>query len=147
MNDLLHPQEITIKSQREGDKKYIISAFPWSAGREIMTQYPITAIPKIGDYQSNAAVVAKMMCYVAVPQDSGPLRLTTQGLCDNHIPDWECGARLEKEMIKYNASFFQNGEALNFFEAIAKRAPVLITKILTPLLEQLLAKAGPRSTS
>lgn len=138
---LLEPKEITIKTQKGEDKTFIISKFPAVAGREIVAKYPLSAMPKLGEYQVNEETMLKLMAYVAVPRDSGePLQLTTRALVDNHVPDWETLAKIEVEMMGYNCSFFGDGRASNLFEGIAQKLPALITKILTDSLQQLSAK-------
>lgn len=138
---LLEPKEITIKTQKGEDKTFIISKFPAVAGREIVAKYPLSAMPKLGEYQVNEETMLKLMAFVAVPRDSGePLQLTTRALVDNHVPDWETLAKIEVETMGYNCSFFGDGRASNLFEGIAQKLPQLITKILTDSLQQLSAK-------
>lgn len=139
---LLEPKEIVIKTQAGNDKTFIVSKFPAVAGREIVAKYPLSAMPKLGEYQVNEETMLKLMSYVGVPRDGGePLQLTTRALVDNHVPDWETLAKIELEMMGYNCSFFGNGRASNLFEGIAQKLPTLITKILTDSLQQLSAKS------
>lgn len=139
---LLEPKQIVIKTQKGEDKTFIISKFPAVAGREIVAKYPLSAMPKLGEYQVNEETMLKLMAYVAVPRDGGePLQLTTRALVDNHVPDWETLAKIEIEAMGYNCSFFGDGRASNLFEGIAQKLPALITKILTDSLQQLSAKS------
>lgn len=139
---LLEPKEITVKTQAGIEKTFIISKFPAVAGREIVAKYPLSAMPKLGEYQVNEETMLKLMAYVAIPSDTGvPLQLTTRALVDNHVPEWETLAKLELEMMGYNCSFFGDGRASNLFEGIAQKLPALITKILTDSLQQLSAKS------
>lgn len=119
-------------------KQFIISKFPAVAGREIITQYPLSGLPKIGEYKVNEAIMLKLMTYVGVPIASQqmPLQLTTQALIDNHVGSWETLAKLEMAMLEYNCSFFTDGRVSTFLTDIALNIPAWITKILTPLLEQ-----------
>ena len=90
----------------------------------------------------------KVMNYVAISGgDNKWIRLSTPELINNHIPDWECLARIEKEMAVYNCSFFQNGEISSFFETISQKADKLISSTLTDLLEQLSTQAKQPSGS
>lgn len=134
---MLQPKEITVKAQDGTDKKFTISKFPAIAGREIICQYPVTAMPKVGDYQVNEEVMIKLMSYVAVDHDGGKLPLTTRALIDNHVPDWETLAKIEVEMMSYNCSFFQNGKISGFFDTIQVTVQQLISSTLTDLLGQL----------
>ena len=100
---LLEPKEVEVNG-----KVYVISKFPAIAGREILTQYISTGLPKIGDYKANEELMLKLMCYVAVSLESGPLKLTTRALIDNHMGSggWESLTTLEALMVDYNLSFF-----------------------------------------
>lgn len=139
---LLEAKEITVKTGAGADKAFIISKFPAIAGREIVAKYPLSGMPKLGDYAVNEETMIKLMGFVAVniPGTDAPLTLSTRTLIDNHVPDWETLAKLEIAMLEYNCSFFGNGRASTFFEGIAQKLPSLITKILTDSLQQLSVK-------
>lgn len=135
---LLEPKEVQIKTQSGEERTYILSKFTAVAGREIVAKYPLSAMPKLGDYAVNEETMLKLMAFVAVPRDGGePLRLSTKALVDNHIPDWEALARIEVGMMEYNCSFFGSGRASTFFEVIAQKAQALISKTLMDSLGQL----------
>ena len=124
---MIEPKQIEIKG-----KQYIISKFPAVAGREIITQYPISAIPKLGDYQANEALLFKMLAYCAVVlPDGNKLSLTTRAVIDNHVPSWEALMTLEKEVLEYNCSFLEQGGLLAFLSGLAENIPALITSIST----------------
>lgn len=145
---MLEPKEIEIVPPGGGvARKYIISKFPAFEGREIVTQYPLTAIPKVGVYSENAAILLKMMYYVAVKTEGGDLRLTTIELINNHIPSWEMLAYIEKEIMQYNCSFFFEGRVSILLKSFAEKLPPLITSILTASLAQLSKAAKPPSTN
>lgn len=139
MAGLLQPEEWECPLRDGGTKTFILSRFPAIAGREIIAGYPLTGIPKIGEYKQNEVIMQKLMAYVAVPMPAPaePLRLTTPALIDNHCPDWECLARLEVEMLKRNSSFFSNGRASTFLQGIAQQLQALTIKTLTGLSAQL----------
>lgn len=143
----LQPKEQAIKLGDGSEKTFILSKFPAVEGREIVTQYPLSAIPKLGDYKVNEEIMLKMLSYVAVPTDGGPLLLTTKALVNNHVPDFEALIRLEAAMLEYNCSFFGNGSASNFLEVIVGKARALISQTLTDSLQQFSKKNAPRSTS
>jgi hypothetical protein len=136
---LLQPTEILIKTLDGDERTYVISKFPAVAGREILTQYPVTAMPRIGAYKENEALMLKMMAYVAVPTDDPdrPIVLKTRALVDNHVPDWETLARIELALINYNCSFFRDGRTSAFFAGLGTKAASRITEILTGLLANL----------
>lgn len=143
---MLQPKEITLKTQAGADFPVILSKFPAIAGREIIAKYPLTAMPKLGDYAVNEETMLKLMAYVAIPRAEGePLKLTTRALVDNHVPDWETLARIEVAMMEYNVSFFGNGRALGSFEGIAQKAVAWIVRTLTDSLPQSSAAGKQRS--
>jgi len=134
MNILLKPKEVPILDRDGESHTYIISRIPAIPGRELVTQYPITAMPKIGDYALNEGLMLKLMCYVGVPREGHPpLTLTSRDLVNNHVPDWEVLAKLEVAMMEYNVSFFGNGKALGFFEVIGAKLQQLLSQTLTDL--------------
>ena len=124
-------------------RTYIISKFPAVAGREIIAKYPVSALPKIGDYAVSEETMLKLMVYVGVPKGEGtpPLMLTSRTLVDNHVPDWETLGKLEMLMMEYNCSFFSNGKASGFLKGLGAKALPKIIEILTPLLGSL-SQAG-----
>lgn len=145
MSLLLEPKEVVIKTMAGEDRTYILSKFPAIAGREIVSQYPISAVPKLGDYKTNEALMLKIMGFVAIPAENGELRLSTTALVDNHVPDYETLMKIEFHMMDYNTSFFSSGKVSTFFGTVEGKATAWITKTLTALLEQSFRKDAPRS--
>ena len=127
---MLEPKTITLRTQAGVDKDYIISKFPAIAGREIVAKYPLSAMPKLGDYAVNEETMLKLMAYVGVPAGEAVVKLTTRALVDSHVPDWETLARIELAIMEYNCSFFAKGVISNFLGDITLKAKALITKIL-----------------
>ena len=130
---MLEPKEVLIDS-----KTFVLSKFPAIQGREIVAKYPLSAMPKIGDYAVNEETMLKLMAFVAVPGvgGNGPLQLTTRALVDNHCGGWETLAKVEWAMMEYNVSFFGNGKASTFFEAIAEKAQAFLSQTLMGLSAQ-----------
>lgn len=111
---------------------YIISKFPAVAGREIVTQYPVSAIPKLGDYGVNEELMLKLMCFVGVTTEAGTVQnLSTRMLVDNHVPDFETLMKIEMAMMEYNCSFFAQGKVSNVLEGLFSKAKALIMPMLT----------------
>jgi hypothetical protein len=145
--ELLEPKPVTVETHK-GPRDYVLSKFPAIAGREIVAKYPVSNLPKLGEYDVSEATMLKLMSFVAVPQDGRePLRLTTRALVDNHVPDWETLARLEAGMMEYNVSFFQNGKSFDFLASFAETLKAWITGTLTDLLAASSTQAKPRSTN
>lgn len=114
------------------DKVYLISKFKAIAGRDIVTNYPVTGLPKIGDYKSNEVIMLKLMSHVAVVVgEDDAIILDSQALVDNHVPDWETLAKIEVAMMQYNCSFFQDGKISSFLDIIKATALQLISEIST----------------
>lgn len=127
--ELLQPKEIEING-----KTYRISKFPATVGREIIAKYPVSNMPKIGDYQVSEEIMVKLMSFVEVIAGDRSIRLMTRELINNHVPDWEDLAQLEWEMLQYNCSFLTNGKSLSFLEKLAHLAEQKISEMLTASL-------------
>ena len=128
---LLEPKELDSMS----GKTFVVSKFPATVGREIILQYPTSAMPKLGDYATNEALMLKIMTYVGVIVDGRdePLMLTTRQLIDNHVPDAETLMRIEWAMMSHNFAFFKNGKLSGILDQTANRFVQLIQKTLTDL--------------
>ncbi len=140
---MLQPKPFEVETQSGERKTYILHKFPAIQGREIIAKYPVSLMPKLGDYGVNEETMLKLMAFVGVERQGGeaPLMLTTRALVDNHVPDWETLARIEFAMIEYNCSFFANGKASTLSSAIAAKAQALLSQMLTDLLGPSSAKA------
>lgn len=138
---MLEPQDIEI-----GGKTYVLTKFPATAGREILLQYPTSAMPKIGDYATNESLMLRIMSYVGVRIDGkdAPLMLSTRALVDNHVLKTEDLLRLEWAMMSHNFDFFANGKLSGFLALLGNKAAASIQLILTALLQQSSAKDAQR---
>lgn len=134
---MLQPKEIKVKSQDGKELTFIISKFPATAGREIVTQYPISAMPKIGDYKVNEEIMLKLMKYVSIKIGDTEQALSNRDLIDNHVPDWEVLSKIEIEMMSYNCSFFEKGKISNFLDNLKANMKQLISSTLTDSLARL----------
>lgn len=144
MNELIKPKEITI-TDVDGEKcTYIISRLPATVGREVLAKYPLTNMPKLGDYAASTEVMQTMMQYVAVPREMDePLRLKTQALRDSHIPDGIAHWKLEAAMLEYNSGFFGSGGRPGLVGYLLSSISEPIMSMLTPFLQQLSQQASP----
>lgn len=139
--DLLEPKEVEIDGCQ-----YIIGKFPATVGREIITKYPISNLPKLGDYGISEEIMLKLMSYVERVLPNGEkIRLSTKALVDNHVNSWETLVKLEAASLEHNCSFFQNGKTSNFFTKLGTLAQQKVTEILTDLLQQSSTAGKPRS--
>lgn len=122
---LREPKEQTFIDPQSGKEfTYILSKFDAISGREIISKYLMSNMPKLGDYAVSEEVMLKLMKHVAVPMpgtDLGYLPLSTHALYINHVPNWELGGHIEKAMVEYNASFFTAGKISTFFEDLAQK--------------------------
>ena len=145
---LLNPKEITLVDHKGVQRTYLISEVDAVTSREIVAQYPTSAMPKIGDYELNQSLMYKLMSYVAVPQKTGaPLRLVTRELINNHVPDLKVLAALEIAMARYNWDFFLPDDLSDFWGRIKTLAATWITEIMTDSLRQSSLPAKPLSTN
>lgn len=133
---LLEPKTVTIPTPK-GERSFIIGKYPAVAGREIVAKYPLSNVPKLGEYDVSEATMLKLMAFVAVEVAPGQVvPLNTRALVDNHVPDWETLARLEWASLEYNCSFFGDGRASAFFGSLTQTAPQWISQMLTALSAQ-----------
>ena len=145
---LLSPKEFPIMCQDGKERTYIFSKVPAVQMREIICKITASSIPDIDKYEINHETMLKMMSYVAVPQKTGmDLRLTTESLVNNHIPDWEALDRAEKCLLQYNCSFFLADRPLTFFELCLQMVKQKATEISTILLQPLSRMEKPPSTN
>ena len=135
MADLIKPKNITVKDCDGGEHAFVISRLPATVGREILAKYPVSNIPKIGDYGVSTEAMQLMMKYVGIERDDGSvLRFSTQALIDNHVPDGEALIRLELEMLRYNTSFFGLAGNSDFVGSLLQKYLPLIIKTVTDSL-------------
>lgn len=145
---LLEPKEVVLEDQGKKPHTYILSKLPATVAREIVAQYTTSALPKVGDYQTNQEMMLKLMGYVGVPQNTAaPLRLETRGLVDSHVPDLKTLSRLEIEMFKYNFDFFLPEDLSNLGERLKRIATTFLTQILTTSLRASSQNGAPPSTN
>ncbi len=147
-NYFKEPKRITIGGNKNedtgevvGGKEYIIHKWSALAGRELITQFPTSALPVIGNYKLNEKYCLELMKYVqAVVKDSGQehlIRLDDFAKVDSHIENFKCLMELEKECIFYNCGFFPQGGILNSLIGLIKKHLPQISKTLMGLLPQL----------
>lgn len=145
---MIQPKSITVSDIDGNEKTFTISKVPATVGREIVATYPTSAMPKLGDYAVNEAIMLKMLAYVAAKGvDGSDIPLKTKALIDNHCADWQVLAKLEVAMLEYNTSFFGNGKVSQVFDNFTEKVPALIIKILTGLSAQLSQTEKPPSVN
>jgi hypothetical protein len=143
MNEMIQPKLIEVENADGISKTFVISKLPYSVGREVLSQFVPTGMPKVGDYQANHELMLKMMKFIAVIKEDGTeQRLTTQALIDNHIDGFKQGVILEKAMLEYNIGFFGQGNLSTFFEDFKTMLPKLISEMLTAYKAQLSQAEG-----
>lgn len=133
---LIEPKEITIDFNGES-YKFNIGKFPATVGREIITQYPVNNMPKIGNYLESENIMLKLMQYVERVYDDRVQPLTNKALIDNHIPSWEVLIKIEAYVLDYNCSFFDLGKVLNSLKEWKALAKPKNIKTLMDSLEKL----------
>lgn len=133
---LLKPKDSPPIKDRDGDSHtYVLSRFPAILGREILAKYPVSILPKIGDYEVSKETMLKLMsCVAAKRVDGESIVLETAALVDNHVPDAETLFQIEWAMLEYNFSFFGNGKTFDLFATIGATVKAFLTSTLTDLL-------------
>lgn len=141
MADLINPKELIIKFEGE-EYKFNISKLPATVAREIISKYPVSNMPKLGDYKVSEETMLKLISYTERVYDDRVQPLTSKTLIDNHVPSWEILVQLEAYMLDYNCSFFDIGKVLNSLKEWKALAQPKNIKTLMDSLVQLLQAAG-----
>lgn len=144
---MISPKEIEVTSIDGEVKKYRISKIPAIPARAIVAKYVLGGIPKVGDYDTNHEQMLKLMCYVEAPSGDGWIKLETESLVNNHVPDFETLMRIEFHMLTYNTSFFQKGKISGFSKILMDKVESLGSSMLTDSLEKLLQANKQPSTN
>lgn len=142
---MIKPLDISIIDIDGVERKFIITRFPATVGMEIFYRLPISAVPKIGDFEALKDVRNDIFKYVFVNTDGGPIALSTTALIDNHTGDAETALKIVGAMLQHNYSFFQKGMISGFLNGITARIPDIVQKILTQLSPALSKQNKPRS--
>lgn len=103
-------KEISITNDDGTTSKYTIRKFRAIAGREIVLGYPLSSLPRVGDYKKNEALMFKLLETVSVKIGEQDLFLETPALVDNHVKNWNSLVQLEWEVLKFNCSFLNDPE-------------------------------------
>lgn len=148
MPALLKPKPVTVKDRDGAERSYALHRFDVWDGREVILQYPVANMPKVGEYKVSAELAAKIYSYITVETAPGVHQaLSTRELVGNHIPDGETGLRLEYLMMEYNYSFFAPGAISSFFGGFALTFKGWIMSTLTDLSERLSQREKQTSTT
>lgn len=137
---MIKTKEVAVKNQDGVEKTFILARLPCVPMREVMAKYPVSNIPKLGEYQASKEVMLLLMSFVAVRVEGRdePLRLSNADLVNNHVDDGEQLLRLEFAMLDYNTSFFGQGGGSSFFEGlIQKHLPSIIQTLMASLPQSL----------
>ena len=148
-HELIDPKEVVIKGRGDKETTFIISCVPYLAGgRELCTQYPLSALPKIGNYEANEKLAKLLWKYVEIVTPSGTrIRLETSQLIDNHVPDVVTGLKLEAAMLEHNLGFSVPEKISTFLESMSAAIEPLISQIWTGLQAQSSQQAHPPKTN
>lgn len=134
--ELIKPLEIKIKDIDGIEQTFIISRLNAMLGREVIAKYPLSSMPKIGDYETNKDTMLKLISHTQkVLSDGTKITLNSEALINNHITDGETLMKLEYEMLKYNISFLANGSIQKLVQRIKEALPNIATRILNQSLQ------------
>ena len=141
---MLKPKDIKVIDMDGVERSFTIGRYPATDGMEILYKLPMSAIPKIGDFDKLKEVRNEIFKFIAVKTENGDLILSNKALIDNHTNDAETAYKLMKESIEYNYSFFNNGMISGFLDSLTKKIPNTASKILTLFSESLSKKTKQR---
>lgn len=131
---MLEPKEIIIVDAGGKERNFILSKFPAIQGREIIAKYPVSNMPKLGDYDVSQEIMLKLMKFVSVKTGDISVALDSIDLVNNHVGDWETLAKIEMAMMEYNCSFFREGRISVFLSDFVQKS---LPKILKTLMDSL----------
>lgn len=142
-------KEVTIDSPNGKSATYILYKLPYTAARKVAAYYPVSNLPKLGDYEKSEEGMSILMRHVGVRLENGEVqRLINNTLINNHVTEAVIGIKLEAAALAYNFDFFGQGGLSAFLKALAKdHLPSLIQTLmesLPPSLVQAL-QAGSKS--
>jgi len=138
---MIKPQEITLVDIDGVERKFTLSRFPATVGMEIFYRLPISAVPKIGDFEALKVVRDDIFKYVYVETAGGSIALSTSALIDNHTNDAETALKIIGAMLSHNYSFFSQGKISLLFDGLG----VKIKGIAQSMLTQLSDASSPKS--
>lgn len=133
---MIKPKVVSIKDGDGGEKQFTLSKLPAIPMREVMAKYPVSNIPKLGEYNVSKEIMLVLMSYVSVSigEDGRQLPLSTEALVNSHVTTGEQLLRLEWAMLEYNVSFFAQGVGSTFFGNLIQTHLPLIIKTVTDSL-------------
>lgn len=142
--NFIKPEIVKVKDLDENEHTFIISRFPAIAGREIIAKYPVSNIPKLGEYLQSKEAMLMLMKYVAKvttdDESADPFAegnhivLNTTAAIDNHVPDSQTLLKLEFVTLQYNTNFFGKGGMSGLVASLLAKYQPWITSTLTALL-------------
>lgn len=149
--ELIKPKQIMLKDSDGVERNYILSRLPYPVGRKVAAVYPVSNMPKVGDYKQSEEVMREMFAFIHVDLGEGAdsMPLSTLAMIENHVPDTTTGLKLEAAMLAYNFDFFGQGGLSRYLqEFLGTHLPSIIktlTQLLPPSLVQEFA-AGLKSS-
>jgi hypothetical protein len=130
---MLKPKQIEIVDMDGDIRKFTISRFPATIGMEILVKLPISAMPKIGDFETLKLVRDDVFKYVYVETEGGAIALSTSALINNHAGDAETAIKIMGEMLTHNYSFFSQGRMSLLFDGLGVKIKGIAQSMLTQL--------------
>ena len=146
--ELLKPKEFSVVDLDGVTRRYLIGKIPYAAGGRRLAVDGIAQIKKLEYIQDNDLAALMFSHISALTEDGTEIRLTTNALIDNHVPDIPTGLRLEMELIEHNTGFSVAGK-LREFQQQWERI-LLQVRTITSTLSQLsssLTESLPSTTS
>lgn len=119
-------------------KRYRVKSMDVFDARRVAYEFPITMMPRIGDYAENEKLFRLLMKYVEVEISPNNWQaLTTDELIRQHVSPKDF-ARLEREVVDFTTGFFSDGNASNIVLTIGEFIIERITKTLMVLSAEFL---------
>ena len=122
-------------------RNYRISELPTMLARDVMMNYPLTLLPKVGNYGENERLFKLLMKHVEVqPEpDKNPdwwIRLDTEDSINQNVSA-KGVLELEKEVIDFSTDFFSSGKLTQIGTTLGELARNILTNIVLQSIAEL----------
>lgn len=137
MSELIDPVQVAVTDADGNEHQFYVGKMPALVAREVLAKYAGSAIPKSGEYAASHDAACKMLRYVAKEINGEMVRLTTEALINNHVPDGEALIRLEIACLRRSTSFFPLAGSQGFIDSLLDKVAAIAPRIMSTLMDSL----------
>ena len=116
-------KEIVLTCREGKEYTYVLHPIPYFDARRLSELYPVLNVQQIVRGADTAEGMRLLFSYVSRKLESGDLvRLETDALVANHVPDFKTGSLLEAKALDEVFDFFGDGGLLSSVKAVLQAA-------------------------